>query len=130
MSVTPTIGERTAPQSHARAPPEPSVTGSFRGEYEPGLIEQGKLRLNQMGGGGMMSTVLGIVVTAVVGFVGLTAMDVTNDATNVSSGEFSSANDALVSGVNSAYSLMEVAFIVAILGIVIAALIGLRGRSR
>jgi len=64
MSVTPTVRSSTEPQSHARAPPEPSVTGSFRGESEAGLIEKGKLRLNQMSGGGMMSTVLGIVVGA------------------------------------------------------------------
>lgn len=127
MSVKP--ARRTASDdSHARAPPEPEVTGSFRGETEQSLVERGKLKLNQMQSSGMVGTVLGIVITAVVGFVGLTAMDVTENATNVSGGQFQSASDSLISGVNSAYSLLEVAFIVAILGLVIAALIGLRGR--
>lgn len=74
-----------------------------------------------------MSTVLGIVITAITGFVGLVAMQETENATNVSGSQFSTANDALVSGVNTAYSLLEVAFIVVILGVVIAALLGLQG---
>jgi hypothetical protein len=126
MSVKPAETGSTD-SSHARVAPKPWVTGSFRDESESGLVERGRLRLNQMGDG-MMGTVLAIVVTAVVGFVGLTAMDVTQNATDVSSGQFSGASDSLVAGVNSAYSLIEVAFIVAILGLVIAALVGLRGR--
>jgi len=72
--------------------------------------------------------VLGIVITAVVGFVGLTAMQTTKNSTSLSGTDFAASSSSLTSGVNSAYSLLEVAFIVAILGLVIAALVGLRGR--
>ena len=116
--------------SHARSPPSPDVTGSFRDDPDEShsLVERGTLRLNQLAADGLIGTVLGIVITAIVGFVGLTAMEETQNATNVTSGQFSSANDALVGGINTAYQLLEVAFIVVILGVVIAALVGLRGR--
>jgi hypothetical protein len=122
------FSHRGHPSSHAREAPGPDVTGSFRRDYSHNLVERGKLRLNQMGTNSLMGTVLGIVITAIVGFVGLTAMQETQEATNVTSGQFSEANDALVNSINTAYSLIEVAFIVVILGIVIAALVGLRGR--
>jgi hypothetical protein len=76
----------------------------------------------------MMGTVLGITVTAIVGFVGLTAMQTTSNATNLSGTQFAPAHESLISSINTAYSLLEVAFIVAILALVIAALVGLRMR--
>lgn len=130
QSASSLLASRSRPPSHAREAPGPDATGSFRRDYSRGVVERGKLRLNQVGANSLMGTVLGIVITAIVGFVGLTAMEETQQATNVTSGQFSEANDALVSSINTAYSLIEVAFIVVILGIVIAALVGLRGQRR
>jgi hypothetical protein len=123
MSVA--TGSSSTHGPHARAPPEGVSGGSFRLDSagEPTLKRRLKQRIDMMG------TMLGIVVTAIVGFVGLAAMTTTNDATNItSSSPFYDSQQALVGGVNSAYSLLEVAFIVAILALVIAALVGLRMR--
>jgi hypothetical protein len=114
---------RTDHGPHAHAAPEGVSGGSFRLEQQPSLGRRLKQRIDMMG------TMLGIVVTAIVGFVGLTAMTTTNDATAIdNSSEFYQSQQALIGGVNSAYSLLEVAFIVAILALVIAALVGLRMR--
>jgi len=127
MSVAPA---RRSAVSHARAPPEPGATGSFRDKYQRSAYERGKERAEQVlrQQMDMVGTVLGIVITAVVGFVGLTAMQTTKNSTSLSGTDFAASSSSLTSGVNSAYSLLEVAFIVAILGLVIAALVGLRGR--
>lgn len=77
---------------------------------------------------GMIGAALGIVITAVIAYVGLSVMATTSNSTNVSGTSFSSAKTSLTSGVTSAYSLMEVLFIVAILGVIVSALIGLNAR--
>jgi ABC-type phosphate transport system permease subunit len=112
---------------HAHAPPEGVTGGSFRLERQPSLRDRAATKLRQQID--MMGTVLGIVVTAIVAFVGLNAMETTRNATNLGVNDtFYDSQQSLVSGVNSAYSLLEVAFIVAILALVIAALVGLRMR--
>lgn len=125
MSVM--TGNSSTHGPHAHAPPEGVEGGSFRLERQAPLRERAATKLRQQID--MMGTVLGIVVTAIVAFVGLNAMETTRNATNLQSGDtFYESQESLVSGVNSAYSLLEVAFIVAILALVIAALVGLRMR--
>jgi ABC-type phosphate transport system permease subunit len=123
MSVAPA---RQSDVSHARTPSEPEATAPSPSARERSRRERAAHVLRQQMD--MVGTVLGIVITAVVGFVGLTAMQTTKNSTSLSGTDFASSSTALTDGVNSAFSLIEVAFIVAILGLVIAALVGLRSR--
>jgi hypothetical protein len=71
-----------------------------------------------------------LVVVAVVSYVGLQAISSTEDATSLDSGStLSNASDSLDTGVESAFGLMEVVFIVLLLSVIIALLIGLRMRG-
>lgn len=80
-------------------------------------------------GGDVVNTMLVIVIAAVVGFVGIKATSETDSSIDVASGsEYDNASNSLTEGFTSAMDLTEVVFIVLMLGVIILALVGLRGR--
>jgi hypothetical protein len=84
--------------------------------------------------GGLVGTVLGITIAAVVAYVGLQVANKTRDAGGIS-GEgvdagnqtaFQNSSESLTSGLESGMSLLEVVFIVLLLSLIVGALVGLR----
>ncbi|PSQ93560.1 MAG: hypothetical protein BRD52_00985 [Bacteroidetes bacterium SW_4_67_19] len=75
----------------------------------------------------LVGVMLTITVAAVVGYVGLSVMSTTEDTADFTSGSaFDNASTSLTSGIESAFSLAEVVFIVLLLGVIITILVTLR----
>jgi hypothetical protein len=76
----------------------------------------------------LVATMISITVAAVVGYVGLSVMSTTEKTADFDeNSSFQNASDSLTGSVESAYSLVEVVFIAIILGLVVGALVTLRG---
>jgi len=79
----------------------------------------------------LINVMLAIVIAAVIGYVGVKATAETDSSVDVESGSaFDNSTDALTSGFESAMSLTEVVFIVLMLGVIVTALVVLRGGRR
>lgn len=86
----------------------------------------------QMGGGmDLPSVMIVLVISAVVGFVGLQVMSTVIDTTALTASDpLYNASQSLEDAVVDAWGLIAVAFIVVILSVIIFYLYGLRGRGR
>jgi len=77
--------------------------------------------------GGLVGTVLGITIAAVVAYVGITVMSKTESTAEYNDGSaFDNASGSVTSGVEGAMGLLEVVFIVLLLSLIVGALVGLR----
>jgi hypothetical protein len=86
--------------------------------------------------GGLVGTVLGITIAAVVAYVGIQVLSRTQDASGIDQSvaendpanatEFENASLSVTTGVESGMSLLEVVFIVLLLSLIVGALVGLR----
>lgn len=73
--------------------------------------------------------VLTLVVSGVFAYVGLFIMSETEQSTDLGNdSNFTSANNDLTSGIETAFSMFEILFIALLLGAIIAVLLGIRGR--
>lgn len=89
-----------------------------------------RLRAAGQRGSDVVNVMLVIVIASVVGYVGIKATSETEDSIEVTAGtEFDNASNSITSGFSSAMDLTEVVFIVLMLGIIIAVLVGLRARE-
>jgi hypothetical protein len=94
-----------------------------------GPVEGAKRAYAGQMGNDLVGVMLVIVIAATVGYVGLNVLSTTEQATDVQDGSrFDNASSSLTTGVESAFSLAEVVFIVLFLGIIITVLVGLRRR--
>jgi hypothetical protein len=94
---------------------------NYSPEADAGMVK----RAGQQGG--LVGTVLGITIAAVVAYVGISVMSKTEETTDYSDGSaFDNASDSVTSGVESGMSLLEVVFIVLLLSLIVGALVGLR----
>jgi len=83
----------------------------------------------QMGGRDLPGMLIVLVISGVVGFVGIQVMSTVIDTTNLGVNDsLYSAQQNLTNAVNDAWGLVGVAFLVLILSVVIVYLYGLRGR--
>ena len=80
-------------------------------------------------GGQLVDVMLVIVITAVIGFVGLAVVQTTDDSQEFT-GEYDNSSDSLSGGVTDAFDLVSVVYIVLMLVVIIGALVGLRGRRQ
>lgn len=75
----------------------------------------------------LISTMLLVVVSAVIGYVGLVVMSETEGTTDFTSNSgFDNSSDSLTAGIESFFSLVEVVYIAVVLSLVIGALLFLR----
>lgn len=77
----------------------------------------------------LVGVVLSLVVVGVIALVGVLVMSTVSESTSLdNNSSFYSGQQDIIDGLNSAFGLMEVVFIVLLLSAIIALLIGLRGR--
>jgi len=75
----------------------------------------------------LVGVMLTVTVAAVIGYIGLQVMSTTEQSSEFQQGsEFDNASQSLTAGVESAFSLAEVVFIVLLLGVIITVLVTLR----
>jgi hypothetical protein len=90
-----------------------------------------KLRSNdrgQMGGGDLPGVAIVLIVAGVVLFVGIQIMSQVIEQTSLAEGDpLYNASESIQTGLNDAFALFGVAFMVVILSVVIVYLYGLRG---
>jgi hypothetical protein len=94
-----------------------------------------RARVGQMGND-LIGAMLVIVIAATVGYVGIQVASETQDSAGFDTAgtdaanqtQFENASESLTLGLESAFSLAEVVFIVLFLGIIITVLVGLRRR--
>jgi hypothetical protein len=101
------------------------ILGYARSNYSPdedaGIIKSAGQQ------GGLVGTVLGITIAAVVAYVGITVMSKTEETGDYTEGSsFDNASESVTQGVESGMSLLEVVFIVLLLSLIVGALVGLR----
>lgn len=89
------------------------------------------MRAGQALGDNLVNVVLVIVIASVIGYVGISVMSTTNETVDVEANSaFDNASTSLTTGTETAFSLVEVVYIVLLLGIIVGALVFLRGGRR
>jgi hypothetical protein len=86
------------------------------------------LRAGQSGGN-LVGVMLTITIAAAVGFVGTVVISELDDSIETSNGtHYDNASDDIASGFSDAMGLSDIVFLVLMFGVVLAALLGFRGR--
>lgn len=89
----------------------------------------GKLMRAGQSGTNLVGVMLTITLAAAVGFVGTVVISELDSSINIEAGtEYQNASDSIAGGFADAMGLSDIVFLVLMFGVVLAALLGFRGR--